>query len=72
MGSVQVILVSWMALLVICVGIIDQASPRLAPDCAISRLLWPATVFVTGSLLALFGVALAGWGVVATLVDRVT
>jgi hypothetical protein len=60
-----------MALLVICVGIIDHASPRLAPDRAISRLMRPATFFLTGSLLALFGVALGGWVVIAALVDRV-
>ena len=58
--AAEVVLVSWLALFVICVSIIEGASHEGEPHSDVSRLMWPATVFVGASLLVLFSVAL-GW-----------
>jgi hypothetical protein len=54
----QVLLVSWIALFVICVSVMEGVSHGGEQNSSVSRLMWPATVFVGGSLLVLVSVAL--------------
>ena len=71
----QVVLISWIALFVISVSVLERAQAAHSSEqrTAASQMLWPAALFLSGSLVALFSVAL-GWTMIerfATVLSRV-